>query len=74
MLFCTVCTIWGSSHRQLCFYLPFFYTCVVAVTRLIMGAHYLSDVAMGGAVGMLTVVIAMAVLDKKIFNHKKTAL
>ena len=26
---------------------------------------------MGGAVGMLTVVIAMAVLDKKIFNHKK---
>lgn len=59
------------KHRQLCFYLPFFYTCTVAVTRLIMGAHYLSDVAMGGAVGMLTVVIAMAVLDKKIFNYKK---
>ena len=51
----------------------FFYTCTVAVTRLIMGAHYLSDVAMGGAVGMLTVVIAMAVLDKKIFNHKKNS-
>lgn len=52
------------KHKQLCFFVPFIYTCTVAVTRLIMGAHYLSDVAMGGAVGMLTVVIAMAVLDK----------
>lgn len=53
------------KHRQICFFIPFIYTCTVAVTRLIMGAHYLSDVAMGGAVGMLTVIIAMAVLDKK---------
>lgn len=58
------------KHRQLCFFVPFIYTCTVAVTRLIMGAHYLSDVAMGGAVGMLTVVIAMAVLDKKVFKNK----
>lgn len=53
------------KHRQICFFIPFIYTCTVAVTRLIMGAHYLSDVAMGGAVGMLTVIIAMAILDKK---------
>lgn len=56
------------EHRQLCFILPFIYTCVVAVTRLVMGAHYLSDVAMGGAVGLLTVIIAIAVLDKIAFN------
>lgn len=56
------------EHRQLCFVLPFIYTCVVAVTRLVMGAHYLSDVAMGGAVGLLTVIIAIAVLDKTAFN------
>lgn len=54
------------KHRQLCFYIPFVYTCTVGVTRLIMGAHYLSDIAMGGAVGLLTVIIAIAVLDKKI--------
>lgn len=53
------------AHRQLCFYIPFAYTCVVAVTRLVMGAHYLSDVAAGGAVGMLAVVIALAALDKR---------
>lgn len=56
------------EHRQLCFILPFLYTCVVAVTRLVMGAHYLSDVAMGGAVGLLTVIIAIAVLNKTAFN------
>lgn len=58
------------KHRQICFFIPFIYTCTVAVTRLIMGAHYLSDVAMGGAVGMLTVIIAMAVLDKKRIGNK----
>jgi len=56
------------KYRQLCFILPFIYTCVVAVTRLVMGAHYLSDVAMGGAVGLLTVIIAIAVLDKTVFK------
>lgn len=49
--------------------MPFIYTCVVAVTRLVMGAHYLSDVAMGGAVGLLTVIIAIAVLDKTVFKN-----
>lgn len=58
----------AHAHRQLCFILPFVYTCVVAVTRLVMGAHYLSDVAMGGAVGLLTVIIAVAVLDKTYFK------
>lgn len=64
----------AQKHKQLCFYIPFVYTCIVAVTRLIMGAHYLSDVAMGGAVGLLTVIIAMAVLDKKLLDrHRELA-
>ena len=43
---------------------PFVYTSAVAFTRLVVGAHYLSDVAMGGIVGFTTVLIAMAVLEK----------
>ena len=63
----------ANEHKQLCFFIPFAYTCTVAVTRLVMGAHYLSDVAMGGAVGLITVIIAMAVLDKKLV-HQNQAL
>lgn len=62
----------ANRHKQLCFFVPFAYTCTVAVTRLVMGAHYLSDVAMGGAVGLLTVIIALAVLDKR-FTRKPLA-
>ncbi len=63
----------AKEHKPLCFFIPFTYTCTVAVTRLVMGAHYLSDVAMGGAVGLITVIIAMAVLDKKLV-HQNQAL
>lgn len=54
-----------EKHSSLMFVIPFIYTMNVAVTRLIMGAHYLSDVAAGGIIGFTTVVIAIAVLDRK---------
>lgn len=53
----------------LCFLVPFVFTSVVAFTRLVVGAHYLSDVTMGGIIGFSTVIAGIAVLDKKYFNQ-----
>ena len=54
-----------KNKKQLCFWLPCVYTSIVAFTRLVMGAHYLSDVTVGGIVSFSVVLIAMKVLDKK---------
>lgn len=59
----------SENKACLCFIVPFIYTSIVAFTRLVMGAHYLSDVTMGGVISFTVVLIAMAVyerLDKKI--------
>ena len=53
-----------KNKKQLCFWLPFVYTGTVAFTRLVMGAHYLSDVAAGGAIAFTSVLAAMAVIQK----------
>ena len=53
-----------------CFLLPFAHTSVVAFTRLVMGAHYLSDVTMGGTVCFTCVIIAMSILEKKYFTSE----
>lgn len=54
-----------KNRKQLCFFIPFVYSGIVAFTRLVMGAHYLSDVTIGGAVSFTIVIIAMAILQKK---------
>lgn len=54
-----------ENKKQLCFWVPFVYSSVVAFTRLVMGAHYLSDVTVGGLVSFTVVIVAMAILDKK---------
>ena len=53
-----------KNKKQLCFWAPFVYTVTVAFTRLVMGAHYLSDVAVGGAIAFTSVLAAMAVIQK----------
>ena len=53
------------KKRWLCFLVPFIYTSTVAFTRLIAGAHFLSDVTVGGTIGFVTVIVGMAILDKK---------
>ncbi len=58
-----------KNKTALCFTLPCVYTSLVAFTRLVMGAHYLSDVTMGGTVGFTIVIIALAVYQKH-FNNK----
>lgn len=54
-----------EKKSQLCFWVPFVYTSVVAFTRLVMGAHYLSDVAMGGIVSFSIVLVALTVFEKR---------
>lgn len=63
MLFPYISEKWAKKH-QLCFIIPLVYTAVVAVTRLMMGAHYLSDVAMGSIVSFTFVIIAIQIYDK----------
>lgn len=55
-----------ENKAQLCFWVPCVYTSVVAFTRLVMGAHYLSDVAMGGIVSFTIVLIAIKIFEKRI--------
>lgn len=60
-----------EKRKALCFFIPFVYTSMVAFTRLVVGAHFLSDVTVGGAIGFTTVIIAIPILEKKFFSDKK---
>ena len=53
-----------KSKKNICFWVPFVYTSVVAFTRLVMGAHYLSDVAAGGLISFTIVIITMKIFEK----------
>ena len=53
-----------KDRKQFCFWIPCVYTSIVAFTRLVMGAHYLSDVTVGGIVSFSVVLLAMAILQK----------
>ena len=59
-----------KNKKTLCFVIPLVYTSVVAFTRLVMGAHYLSDVAMGGIVSFTVVIIAFTLYEKKFLNKQ----
>jgi membrane-associated phospholipid phosphatase len=65
MLFPYLSKKW-EKKSQLCFWIPCIYTSVVAFTRLVMGAHYLSDVTMGGIISFTIVIITIKIFDKKI--------
>ena len=53
------------KRKTLLFAAAFIYTGIVAFTRLVMGAHYLSDVTVGGAVSFTCVLAAIKLIDKK---------
>ncbi|MDE5964244.1 MAG: phosphatase PAP2 family protein [Eubacterium sp.] len=59
-----------ERQKTLCFVIPLVYTSVVAFTRLVMGAHYLSDVAMGGIVSFTIVIIAFTLYEKKFLKNQ----
>ena len=59
------------KYKTALFVTAFSYTSVVAFTRLVMGAHYLSDVTAGGIIAFSCVLIGMAALEKvKAASHK----
>lgn len=55
----------ARNKKVLCFALPFVYTSIVAFTRMMMGAHFLTDVTCGAIITFTVMVCAMAVIDKK---------
>lgn len=58
---------WNKKY-SLCFIIPCIYTSIVAFTRLVMGAHYLSDVTAGGIVSFTIVLIFIYYYEKKQTN------
>lgn len=56
-----------KKRANLCFILPMLYTSTVGITRLVMGAHYLSDITMGAIISFTIVLITVKIYDKKIF-------
>lgn len=64
MLFPFVSEKW-KNRKNLCFIIPLIYTSVVAFTRLVMGAHYLSDVTMGAIISFTVVIITIRIIEAK---------
>ncbi len=52
-----------KDKMQLCYWVSFAYTMVVGFTRLVMGAHFLSDVAMGAIIGFTCVLIGLKAFE-----------
>lgn len=65
MMLLPICSDRFRQKEKLCFLLPFVYTSLVALSRLIVGAHYLSDVAVGGAISFSLVLIALRMYEKR---------
>lgn len=58
-----------KQHKTWCFVIPLVYTGTVAFSRMMMGAHFLSDVTVGAIVAFTAVVLAIKIIDKKFFLH-----
>lgn len=52
------------EHKTALFFIAFGFTSLVAFTRLVMGAHYLSDVTVGGTISFTCTLIGIAVYEK----------
>lgn len=62
-----------QKRRYLCFAAAFAYTSTVAAARLIMGAHYLSDVTVSGAIVFTCVLVSLALYRKLLPRFDGTA-
>lgn len=59
-----------EKYRAVYFWCPFIYTSAVALTRLVMGAHYLSDVTVGGVIAFSCVLVGIKVYEKTCMTNK----
>lgn len=55
-----------SRYAVMYFAVPFAYTAAVAYTRLVMGAHYLSDVTAGALISFTLAVAAVKLFESRI--------
>lgn len=53
-----------KNKTALCFSIGFIYTAIVAFTRMVLGAHFLSDVTIGAIITFTVTIIVMAIVDK----------
>lgn len=59
-----------EKYRAVYFWCPFIYTSAVALTRLVMGAHYLSDVTVGGVIAFSCVLVGIKVYKKTCMTNR----
>lgn len=59
-----------KNRTQICFWTAFIYTSVVAFTRLVMGAHYFSDVTAGGIISFTIVIVSIKMFEKHCADKK----
>ncbi len=59
-----------EKYRAVYFWCPFIYTSAVALTRLVMGAHYLSDVTVGGVIAFSCVLVGIKVYEKTCMTNR----
>lgn len=59
-----------EKYRAVYFWCPFIYTSTVALTRLVMGAHYLSDVTVGGVIAFSCVLVGIKVYEKTCMTNR----
>lgn len=59
-----------EKYRAVYFWCPFIYTSAVALTRLVMGAHYLSDVTVGGVIAFSCVLVGIKVYEKTCVTNR----
>ena len=52
------------EHKTALFVTAFVFTSIVALTRIVVGAHYLSDVAVGGTISFTCTLIGIAFYEK----------
>lgn len=65
MMFMPFCFDKFRNKTKLCFAVPLVYTSIVAFTRMVLGAHFLSDVTIGAIITFTVTIIIMAIVDKK---------
>lgn len=60
-----------KNKKTLCFCVAFLYTGIVAFTRMVLGAHFLSDVTIGAIITFTVTIVVMAIIDKVFIKSNK---
>ena len=61
-----------ENKTAICFFLPLVYTFTVGFTRLVMGAHYLSDITAGAIISFTIVIAGIKIYENRYMNKKQS--